>query len=94
MHGRLPMPLTDHDVLSQLRQLVQIDGSLRRATAALRVSPAYLCALLKGKREIGPKILKALYLRKVVVFEELPIPDTVPRHARRILEHIRRGTLR
>ena len=33
------------------------------------VSAAFICNVLKGKRKPGPKVLKALGLKKVVSFE-------------------------
>lgn len=38
-----------------------------RAASAFRVSPQYLSAVLKGRRSVGPKLLKALKLRRVIV---------------------------
>jgi hypothetical protein len=86
-------PLTDRDVLRQLRRLIELDGSLRRAAQELNVSAAYLSAVINKQRDIGPALLKALHLRKVVTFEALPIPDRMPRDRRRTLEDLRRPTI-
>jgi predicted transcriptional regulator len=36
--------------------------------ADLGIKPSYLCDLLKGRREPGPKVLKALGLERIVTY--------------------------
>jgi hypothetical protein len=83
------MTLTERDAVQQLTRLVNTDKSLRHAAAGMRLSPAHLSTVISGRRKIGPKILKVLRLRKVVMYEELPI-DRLPGRARRDLEDVRR----
>ena len=69
------MILQHVDVLRRLERQIEVDGSLRRAAAALTISPQYLSAILAGDRLVGPKLLKALNLRrriqKTVTYEEV-----------------------
>ncbi len=62
------------EVCRRLEREIELNGSLRRAAAALRVSPQYLSAVLSGQRQIGPKLLRPLKLRrkvvKVITYEE------------------------
>jgi hypothetical protein len=73
--------LTDHEAARRLTRLIERHGSLRRAAKALNVSKSLLGLMSNRKRAIGPKLLKALRLRKVVVFEE--IPPRITRHRAR-----------
>lgn len=61
------------EVCRRLEREIELNGSLRRAAAHLKVSPQYLSAALASERGIGPKLLKALKLRrkvtKVVTYE-------------------------
>jgi hypothetical protein len=62
------------EVCRRLEREIELNGSLRRAAASLRISPQYLSAVLAGERMIGPKLLKPLKLtrtiKKVVTYEE------------------------
>lgn len=62
--------LTAADVLDQLHELVTARGSQKKAAEALYVTTSHLNDVLHGRREIGPKILRAMGLRRVVVYEE------------------------
>lgn len=44
-------------------------GTMRALARAWKVSPAYLSDVINGKREPGPAILKALGLRRLMVYE-------------------------
>jgi hypothetical protein len=54
------------EVCRKLEREIELNGSLRRAAVSLRVSPQYLSAALSGERSIGPKLLKALRLRREI----------------------------
>lgn len=54
------------EVCRKLEREIELQGSLRRAALFLRVSPQYLSAVLDSKRAIGPKLLRALKLRRTV----------------------------
>lgn len=45
----------------------EMPGSQISRAKKLGISPAYLCDLLKGKRQPGPKLLEALGLEIVYV---------------------------
>lgn len=68
--------LSHAQVCQRVEFKIQQDGSLRLAARAFRVSPQYLSAVLLGQRAIGPKLLKALKLKrkiqKTVTYEEAP----------------------
>jgi hypothetical protein len=55
------------EVCRRIERTIELQGSLRRAAASFRISPQYLSAALAGERAIGPKLLRALKLRKKVV---------------------------
>lgn len=49
----------------------KIDGkSQAQAAAELGITQGYLSDILSGRRAIGPKVLRALKLKKVVVYRE------------------------
>jgi hypothetical protein len=62
------------EVCRRIERTIELQGSLRRAAVLFKVSPQYLSAALAGDRSIGPKLLRALKLRrkvvKVVTYEE------------------------
>lgn len=55
---------------------MELVGSVRRVATVFGVSPSYVSAVLNEDRAVGPKLLKALRLRrtvtKVVTYEEVP----------------------
>lgn len=51
-----------------LRGAVRVIGTQRAAAHRWRVSEAYLCDVLHGRRQPGPKLLKALGLRRHVTY--------------------------
>lgn len=64
------------EVIRRLRREVELTGSVRRVAGLFNVSPQYVSAVLNAERAIGPKLLKALKLRrrvvKTVTYEEVP----------------------
>jgi DNA-binding transcriptional regulator YdaS (Cro superfamily) len=62
--------LTDRDVIKRLQSAVQAAGSQRAFAAAHGVSEQYLSDVLRGRREIGQKILDTLGLERVVSYRE------------------------
>lgn len=56
-------------VLKALRDLVTSHGSQTAAADAFGVSIPYLNMVLKGKRPVGPKLLKALGIKKTLRYE-------------------------
>lgn len=65
--GRGVVLITHAEVCRRIERDIELQGSLRRAAAAMRVSPQYLSAVLAGNRSIGPKLLKQLKLRRKIV---------------------------
>ena len=59
------------DPLDRLRELVERLGTQRDAAAFLGVSGPFVSDILKGNRQITPRILEKLGLEKVVQFREL-----------------------
>ena len=63
--------MTEGDVLMHLAHLVAGHPTQSAAARELGVSPQYLVDCLKGRRQMGSKILRALQLRKVVSYERV-----------------------
>ncbi len=55
------------EILRRIQGAIDANGSLNRAAASLSVSPQLLSAVLDGKRNIGPRLLRALKLRRTIV---------------------------
>jgi hypothetical protein len=62
---------TQAALLEVLRREVAGSGSQEIVAKRLRVSPQYLCDVLKGRREPGRKLLDALGYRRITVYEKL-----------------------
>ena len=60
--------LSKAHVLEMLRRKARTAGSQKALAEALGVTPAFLSDVLHGKREPGPTMLRALGLRRVVVY--------------------------
>lgn len=60
--------MTKTDVLNALRAVVKRHKTQSAAATALGVTPPYLHDVLNGRREPGPRILKALGLERAVVY--------------------------
>lgn len=63
------------EVLRRLEREIELTGSVRRVATLFGVSPSYISAVRLNCRAVGPKLLKALGLRrrviKSVVYEEV-----------------------
>ena len=64
------MTLTQKQVVRRIAQLCREDNQSRVAEQ-MDVSPQYLSDILHGRREPGVSVLKALGLRKLVIYEEV-----------------------
>lgn len=58
-------------LLERLRIVVAGAGTQDAAAKQLGISGAYLCDVLKGRREPGKKLLDAMGYRRVVVYEQV-----------------------
>ncbi len=56
--------VNEKDIREELRRLVRALGSRTAVATRLRISRPYLTDLLNGNRAPGPKILRALGLKK------------------------------
>jgi len=79
------------DVLLALQMAVEVTGSQAKCAEKLGVTQGYINDLLKRKREPGPKILIALGMRKVVIYEyevgdTQTQPDLPPPPKRKIIK--------
>jgi plasmid maintenance system antidote protein VapI len=63
--------LTTEQALDRLRARVAQYDTLTESAKALGVSAPYLSDILKGRRDIGPKIAQALRLEKTVRYNQL-----------------------
>jgi hypothetical protein len=58
--------MTGQEVRDHLMKYKYEAGGLRAGARLLGISAMYYCDILKRRRGLGPKILKALELKKVV----------------------------
>lgn len=63
--------MNHEDMLARLRQRVADAGSQLAFSKQQGVSLSHLNDALRGEREPGPKILRAIGLRRVPMFEEI-----------------------
>jgi hypothetical protein len=63
----------DAQIRSALRRLIAQEGGQNRAADRLGISHGYMADLLKNRRRPGPRVLRGLGLRRVVVerYEEV-----------------------
>lgn len=64
--------LTERDVLDRLRAAVAVAGSQKAYAERIGVSQTYLSDVLTGNRAPGEKILTALGLEAVMMYQEKP----------------------
>lgn len=64
------MPRTYRSPFSVLRDRIARTGSQQAAARSLRISPQYLCDVLKGRREISAELARRLGYKRVVVYLE------------------------
>ena len=62
--------MTKAELLRRLRFLSRQAGSQEALARQCRVSPSYLSDVLRGRREPGDKLLRALGILRVVEYEE------------------------
>lgn len=62
--------MTRKAVQQHLQRLVSDSGDQKRAATMLGVSATYLSEVLRGTKVPGPKILKALGLRRIEMYEK------------------------
>lgn len=63
------MSVTGEQLTKRLQSDIKRAGSQRKWAAEHDVTGQYVCDLLRGRREPGPKILAALGVRRVVAYE-------------------------
>ena len=61
--------LNEADVLELLAKTCTDAGGVNAFARMYHVSPAYVSSALAGKRTLGPKILKALGLKRITLYE-------------------------
>lgn len=66
------MLLTESQVIQRIRDTIAVtEGGQKAFADRYGVSEQLICDLLKRRRKLGPKILAAVGLRKIVRFEPL-----------------------
>lgn len=65
--------LTEQDVLDRLRAAVMAAGSQKAYAEQIGVSQTYLSDVLTGNRAPGEKILMALNLEAIIMYQEKPV---------------------
>jgi hypothetical protein len=70
------MPVHRAELLRRIETEVERHGSMNRAAQVFGVSPQMLSAVLSGQRNLGPKFLKGLRVKRTIVktitYEDLP----------------------
>lgn len=59
-------PINKGEIYRRLERRIQQAGSLTLAARVMGISPQLLSAVLGEKRDVGPKLLKALGIRRKV----------------------------
>lgn len=62
--------MTEDKVMEKLRGEIELLGSQKAFAAAQGFSDSYISDVLRGRRELGPAILAALGLERVVTYRE------------------------
>jgi hypothetical protein len=57
-------PITHAEVQRRIQREVELCGSISLAARSWRITPQLLSYILSGQRSVGPKLLKALKLRR------------------------------
>jgi hypothetical protein len=63
--------MTKEEVLARLREISRDAGGQNHAARRLGVSVSYLHDVLAQRRTIGPSILQALGLQKIITYQEI-----------------------
>ena len=63
--------MTDRELRSLLRAAIKAAGSQKAFADLCGVTPPYLTDILKGRRTVGPKILKQLGYRRTHGYEAI-----------------------
>ena len=66
------MGRTDINALETLRNFVQTHGTQKQAAALLGIKQQYLSDLLKERRGLSPRVLKALGLERHSIVRRTP----------------------
>ena len=62
---------TPEALIDRLRRVIAEAGSQDAAAKQLGISGAYLCDVMKRRREPGKKLLDGLGYRRIVVYEQV-----------------------
>ena len=68
---RLPHDLSEYDMRRALAQAIEQAGSMRRFAKASGVNPSLISLASRGKVPVGPKLLEALKLERVVSYRRV-----------------------
>ena len=64
---------TQADVLEEISLLANSMSTHKALADKMGISDAYLCDIIAGRREPGPKVLQFLKLEKVIVYHDRKI---------------------
>jgi transcriptional regulator with XRE-family HTH domain len=70
--------MTEREVLKRLRSLVRYDQTQTDIAKKARVSPAFVCAVLKGTKEPSPKLLRLIGVERIVTYRPTSQPKRGP----------------
>ncbi len=63
--------VTRASVYRQLDAVIRVHGNQARAAKALGISRGHLCRVVKGEKEMGAGLLKALGYKRCVMYEQI-----------------------
>ena len=67
------MQLSEQDIADRLRAAIRTAGSQRAFARQHGISTQYVNDVLRGRRELGQKILDALGVERIVTYQEKPV---------------------
>lgn len=71
------MILSRAELMDALRGRVKTAGSMRRLAAEYGLSVAFISAVLKGRKDPGPRLLDRMGYEPLTVYRPLPDHDTI-----------------
>lgn len=86
--------LTHAELLRRLQKEIDRAGSQAAAARMWEISPQLLAFVISGERNIGPKLLKALKLRRVTLVVHRYAPAGKGHKQRQTVRKLARGTER
>lgn len=74
--------MNDLEVIEAIRDACAASGGIKKWATAHGLSTPYVSSVLYGRRALAPKILAAVGLKRVVVYQTIHPPGQGPKHER------------